>query len=116
MPKMNAFAIQEGLIKTIEQAVSAYGLKSLPGSDGEVEVLENVETMCKGYKDGTSLPFTATVKCIFDPEKTPAPAAAVVDAEVIDAEVIDAEVIDAEVIDAEVVEEDAPAAEEVEVE
>jgi hypothetical protein len=100
MPKMNAFAIQEGLIKTIEQAVSAYGLKSLPGSDGEVEVLENVETMCKGYKDGTSLPFTATVKCIFDPEKTPAPAA----------------VVDTEVIDAEFVADDEPAAEEVEAE
>jgi hypothetical protein len=70
MPQISGFAIQEAIIKTVEQAVKAFGLKSLPGSDGEVEVLEDVKEMCKGYKDGTSLEFTATLKCVFDPEKS----------------------------------------------
>eukprot|EP00542_Grammatophora_oceanica_P016671 CAMPEP_0194033000 /NCGR_PEP_ID=MMETSP0009_2-20130614/5821_1 /TAXON_ID=210454 /ORGANISM="Grammatophora oceanica, Strain CCMP 410" /LENGTH=215 /DNA_ID=CAMNT_0038673599 /DNA_START=1 /DNA_END=648 /DNA_ORIENTATION=+ len=68
MPEIYAFSIQEALLKTIENVVSAYGLKSLPGGDGEVTVLEDVEQMVKGYKDGTSLPFTATFNAIYDPE------------------------------------------------
>jgi hypothetical protein len=53
----------------VEQAVSAYGLKSLPGSDGDVQILEDVKAMSKGYKDGTSLEFTATLNCAMDPER-----------------------------------------------
>lgn len=65
MPQIVNFAIQEGLIKTIEQAVAAYGLKSLAGSDGEVEILEDVQ-----YKDGESLKFTATLKAAMTPESS----------------------------------------------
>eukprot|EP00546_Thalassionema_frauenfeldii_P004622 CAMPEP_0178919674 /NCGR_PEP_ID=MMETSP0786-20121207/14575_1 /TAXON_ID=186022 /ORGANISM="Thalassionema frauenfeldii, Strain CCMP 1798" /LENGTH=178 /DNA_ID=CAMNT_0020593645 /DNA_START=240 /DNA_END=776 /DNA_ORIENTATION=- len=71
MPQITSFAIQESLIKTVEQAVTAYSLKSLPGSDGQVEILEDVQEFTKGYKDGTPLEFTATLNCVFDPEKLP---------------------------------------------
>ena len=66
---MTNFAVQEALIKTMEAAVGAFGLKSLPGSDGSAEVMEDVTEMCKGYKVGTPLQFTATFKATLDPEK-----------------------------------------------
>lgn len=118
MPQMNSFSIQEALIKTIEQTVSAYGLKSLPGSDGEVEVLEKVEDMCKGYKDNTSLPFTATFNCVFDPEKGVSPPSdddGVVDVEVVVEDAEDAAVEAVEEV-VETVEEAADEAAEVVVE
>jgi hypothetical protein len=31
--------------------------------------LEDVKEMCKGYKDGTSLEFTATLNCAMDPSR-----------------------------------------------
>merc|ERR1712071_539369 len=70
-PQMTMFAIQECIIKTCESAVDAYGLKSLPGSDGSVEVHEDVKQMSNGYKTGETLQFTATFKATFDPEKQP---------------------------------------------
>ena len=69
MFQIEGFAIQEGIIKTVEQAVKAYGLTALPGSDGEVNVLEDVKEMCKGYKEGTSLEFTANLNCAMDPSR-----------------------------------------------
>lgn len=39
-----------------------YDLKTLPGSDGEMTVHEDVEAMSKSYKTGEDLPFTATFK------------------------------------------------------
>ena len=69
MPQIQGFAIQEGIIKTVEQAVKAYGLTSLPGSEGEVNILEDVKEMCKGYKEGMSLEFTATLNCAMDPSR-----------------------------------------------
>mmetsp|Transcript_15080 Transcript_15080/g.22449 ORF Transcript_15080/g.22449 Transcript_15080/m.22449 type:complete len:218 (-) Transcript_15080:84-737(-) len=71
MPQMTMFAIQEGVIKTCEAAVSAYGLKSLPGSDGEVNVNEDMQEVCNSYKAGDSVPFTATFRAEIDPEKAP---------------------------------------------
>lgn len=68
---MTGFAVQEALIRTVESAVKAFGLKSLPGSAGEVTILEEVQDMCKGYKVGDSLKFTAKLNAIFDPEKAP---------------------------------------------
>jgi hypothetical protein len=68
---MTGFAIQEALIRTVESVVKAYGLKALPGSDGEVTILEEVKEMCKGYKIGDTLQFTAKLSLIFDPEKVP---------------------------------------------
>lgn len=56
------------IYKTVEAAVEAYGLKSLPGSDGEINVQESVEEMVKGYNDG-SLTFTTLFNAVFDPEK-----------------------------------------------
>jgi len=61
MPQIVQFAIQESIIKTVESAVEAYGLESLPGSDGEVTVHEDVAGMSKGYQVGDPLPFTATL-------------------------------------------------------
>lgn len=69
MPQIQGFAIQEGIIKTVEQAVKAYGLTSLPGSEGEVNILEDVKEMCKGYKEGMPLEFTATLNCAMDPSR-----------------------------------------------
>jgi hypothetical protein len=68
-PKMTMFAIQEGVIKTCESAVAAYGLKALPGDAGSVEVHEDIQEICKGYKIGDPVKFTATFKATFDPEK-----------------------------------------------
>ena len=68
-PQLTMFAVQEGIIKTCEAAVEAYGLKSLPGSDGSVEVHEDVKTISSGYKFGDSIQFTATFPATFDPEK-----------------------------------------------
>ena len=61
--------MQESLIRTVESAVESFGLKALPGSDGEVTINEEVKDMCQGYKVGDSLQFTATLKAIVDPEK-----------------------------------------------
>jgi hypothetical protein len=69
MPQITLFSIQEAIIKTVQTAVEAYGLKSLPGSDGNVEVLEDVKEMGKGYKVGDSIQFTAKLNACFDPEK-----------------------------------------------
>lgn len=68
-PKMTMFAIQEGVIKTCEAAVSAYGLKALSGEAGSVEVHEDIKEICKGYKIGDPVKFTATFKATFNPEK-----------------------------------------------
>lgn len=69
-PQLTMFAVQEGIIKTCEAAVAAYGLKSLSGSDGSVEVHEDIKEICKGYKVGTDIEFTATFPATFDPEKS----------------------------------------------
>jgi FKBP-type peptidyl-prolyl cis-trans isomerase (trigger factor) len=67
--KMTTFAIQEGIIKSCEMAVKAYGLKALSGNDGSVEVHEDMQEVSKIYKLGDDLPFTATFQAVFDPEK-----------------------------------------------
>jgi len=71
MPQIRGFAVQEGIIQTCQSVVTAYGLKSIPGSDGEVEVLENIPEIAKSFKLGDSVQFTATFKAVFDPEKQP---------------------------------------------
>jgi len=68
-PQITQFAVQEAIIKTIEAVVDSYGLKSLKGSAGEVNVNEDVTAMAKGYKTGDSLPFTASFKAVLDTEK-----------------------------------------------
>lgn len=60
LPQIAQFAVQEGIIKTVEAAVEAFGLQSIDGSDGQVTVHEDVAAMAKGYQQGQSLPFTAT--------------------------------------------------------
>ena len=69
-PQITTFAVQESLIKTVEAGVAAYGLKPLPGSDGEIEVQEDVKDLSLGWKQGDSVTFTTTFSAIFDPEKT----------------------------------------------
>jgi hypothetical protein len=68
-PQITAFSVQEAVISTVKAAVEAYGLKSLPGSDGEIEVQEDVGDMSKGWKQGESLTFTTKFSAVFDPEK-----------------------------------------------
>ena len=65
-PQITMFAVQEAIIKTCENSLEAYGLESLPGSAGEVTVNEDVKDICKGYKVGTDIPFTATYMGKFD--------------------------------------------------
>lgn len=65
MPQIVGFAVQESIIKTVEAVVEAYGLKSLPGSEGEVTVKEDVADMAKRYKSGMTIPFTATLKAAY---------------------------------------------------
>ncbi|CAB9507796.1 expressed unknown protein [Seminavis robusta] len=73
-PQITTFAVQEAVIKTVEAGVEAYGLKALPGSDGEIEVQEDVADMAKGWKNGESLTFTTKFSAILDPEKKSQPA------------------------------------------
>lgn len=70
LPQMTTFAVQEAVIKTVEAAVAAYGLKAIPGSDGDINVNEDVKEMALGWKDGETLTFTTTFSAIFDPEKS----------------------------------------------
>lgn len=70
-PQITQFAVQEAIIKTVEAAVEAYGLQSLPGSEGEVQVHENVSDLAKAYKTGDSIQFTATLNASYDPQKKP---------------------------------------------
>lgn len=68
LPKITYFSVREAIIKTVEAAVKGYGLKALSGSDGEVNVKEDTEAMCKGYRMGDSIQFTATLCAVFDPQ------------------------------------------------
>lgn len=69
-PQITQFAVQESIIKTVEASVEAFGLKSLPGSDGEVNVHEDVVELAKKYKTGDTIPFTATLNCEYDAAQT----------------------------------------------
>ena len=97
--------------------VSAYGLQSLPGSDGQVQVHEDVAQMASGYKAGTDLFFTATLQASYDESKIRQTAEPddniAVDSAVMDAVVVEDPVdnitddntsVDSVVMDAEVVE------------
>ena len=83
MPQIRGFAVQEGIIQTVQSAVDAYGLKSLSGSDGEVEVLEDIPEVAKNYKVGDDIAFTATFQAVLNPELA---AASSEDATVVDVE------------------------------
>lgn len=67
-PQITQFSVQESIIRTVEATVNSFGLKSLPGSDGEFKVHEDVTELAKGYKIGDSIKFTATMKASYDPE------------------------------------------------
>jgi hypothetical protein len=73
-PQITQFAVKESIIKTVQAALNAFGLKELEGSNGEVEVKEDVAAMAKGYKTGDALQFTATVNGAFDAAKAVKPA------------------------------------------
>ena len=64
--QITTFAVQEAIIKTCEESLEAYGLESLAGSAGEVTVNEDIKDICKGYKIGTNVAFTASYKGKFD--------------------------------------------------
>jgi len=69
-PQMTMFAVQEGIIKTCEAAVVAFGLKAIPDSDGgAVEVNEDVKELVKGYTLGDNIAFTGTFIATYDQEK-----------------------------------------------
>jgi FKBP-type peptidyl-prolyl cis-trans isomerase (trigger factor) len=65
LPQIMQFSVQESIIKTVESALEAYGLESLPGSDGQVTIHENVEAIARQYKTGTGIPFTATLQAAY---------------------------------------------------
>ena len=89
MPQIRGFAVQEGLIQTVQAAVDAYGLKSISGSDGEVEIKEDVPEMAKAYKLGDDQQFTCTFNAIFDPERVQSSSDdADSSSEVVDAEIV----------------------------
>lgn len=67
-PQITEFAVQESLIKTVQAGIGAFGLEALPGSDGKMEVHEDVAQISKMYKTGMSIPFTATVCCKYTTE------------------------------------------------
>lgn len=64
--QITTFAVQEAIMQTCEESLEAYGLESLPGSAGEVTVVEDIKDICKGYKVGTDVAFTATYRGKFD--------------------------------------------------
>eukprot|EP00531_Pseudo-nitzschia_arenysensis_P011301 CAMPEP_0116141876 /NCGR_PEP_ID=MMETSP0329-20121206/14609_1 /TAXON_ID=697910 /ORGANISM="Pseudo-nitzschia arenysensis, Strain B593" /LENGTH=214 /DNA_ID=CAMNT_0003637075 /DNA_START=37 /DNA_END=681 /DNA_ORIENTATION=- len=68
MPQIRGFAVQESIVRTCQSAVDAYGLKSVSGSDGEVEVLEDIPEVAKTFKLGDELEFTATFNAVEDPQ------------------------------------------------
>ena len=84
MTQIRGFAVQEGIIRTVQAAVDVYGLKSIPGSDGEVEVLENVPEIARGYKLGDNVKFSCTFNAIFDAEKGAAESSS--DGQIVDVE------------------------------
>ena len=74
MPQIRGFAVEEAIVRTCQSAVDAYGLKSVSGSDGEVEVLEDIPEVAKAYKLGDDLEFTAFFNASEDPAARPAEA------------------------------------------
>lgn len=71
MGQIRGFAVQESIVRTCQSAVDAYGLKSVSGSDGEVEIREDIPAVSKGYKLGDTLEFTAFFNAQVDPEAQP---------------------------------------------
>jgi hypothetical protein len=71
MGQIRGFAVQESIVRTCQSAVDAYGLKSVSGSDGEVEVLEDIPEVSRGFKLGDELEFTAFFNAQVDPEAQP---------------------------------------------
>lgn len=67
MPQIRGFAVEESIVRTCQSAVDAYGLKSLSGRDGEVNVNEDVSSLAKVYKLGDDVQFTATFNAMYDP-------------------------------------------------
>lgn len=72
-PQITQFSVQESIIKTVQAVLDAYGLQSLPGSDGEVTVHEDVVAVAKSYKIGNSIPFTATINAVYQENKNDTP-------------------------------------------
>ena len=68
--------------------MEGFGLKSLKGSDGEVNVHEDVSVLARGWKQGDSIPFTATLNAAYDPEKQNKQSAADGGEGAVDAEVV----------------------------
>lgn len=66
-PQITNFAVEESIIKTVETAIEAYGLRAVSGSDGQLTVHEDVAEISKGYtKIGESLQFTASFNGVFE--------------------------------------------------
>jgi hypothetical protein len=89
MPQIRGFTVQEGIIRTCQSAVDAYGLKSLPGSAGEVQVLEDIPSVASTYKVGDDVEFTATLNAIYDPSieiPTSAASEGIIDVEITEEE------------------------------
>ena len=89
MPQIRGFAVEEAIVQTCQSAVDAYGLKSVSGSDGNVEILEDIPEVAKAYKLGDDLEFTAFLNAQEDPEAQQASNSG--EEEVVDVEAVSAE-------------------------
>jgi hypothetical protein len=69
----------------------------LPGSDGEVQVHEDVTALAKAYRTGDSIQFTATLNAAYDPEKKQRDGVVVVDVEAVAAASNDEATVEADV-------------------
>lgn len=70
-PKMTTFALQEGMVKACQNAITRYGVKEINVDTlGTVTFNEDVEKIANkyDYKSCPSVPFTANFRAIFDPE------------------------------------------------
>lgn len=65
-PQITLFSVQEAIIKTVQGVMDAYGLAAISGSDGEMNVHEDVEDICKSYKVGDNIQFTASINAAFE--------------------------------------------------
>ena len=57
MPQMSAFAVQEGVTKSLDELLKAYNIEA---RGGKVEVVEDMEERGRRWKAGEDVVFTAS--------------------------------------------------------
>jgi len=54
-------ALQEAITNSLEEVISSYGVRTLSGSEGNIDVKEKVEDIARSWKSG-DVDYTATFK------------------------------------------------------